>query len=99
MLPQSRSSAWRVREMAIDEQTLEQLTLAVRRYVRERLVPIEEQIAEEDRIPDPVIQDFRDMGLFGPTTPEAKSAVNTSELQSLISIPYDVFCLEKKTQI
>src|SRR3546814_11325006 len=50
MLPQSRSSAWRVREMAIDEQTLEQLTLAVRRYVRERLVPIDKQIAEEDRI-------------------------------------------------
>src|SRR3546814_7731365 len=57
--------------MAIDEQTLDQLTLAVRRYVRERLVPIEEQIAEEDRIPDSVIQDFRDMGLFGLTTPEA----------------------------
>src|SRR3546814_19270463 len=57
--------------MAIDEQTRGLLTLAVRLYVRERLVPIEEQIAEEDRIPDSVIQDFRDMGLFGLTTPEA----------------------------
>ncbi|WP_092002130.1 acyl-CoA dehydrogenase family protein [Polaromonas sp. OV174] len=39
------------------------------RYVRERLVPLEDQVAREERIPDEVIAEFRDMGLFGLTLP------------------------------
>lgn len=56
--------------MAMDHDTLDQFVDTVRRYVRDRLVPVEEQVAEEDRIPDQVMQDFRDMGLFALTTPE-----------------------------
>jgi acyl-CoA dehydrogenase len=41
----------------------------LRRYVRERLVPLENKIAEEDRIPDEVIGEMREMGLFGLSTP------------------------------
>src|SRR6266403_91956 len=37
---------------------------------KDTLVPLEEQVADEDRVPDEVIQDFRDMGLFSLTTPE-----------------------------
>jgi acyl-CoA dehydrogenase len=55
--------------MAIDRDTLDQFVGSVRRYTRERLVPLEEQVADEDRIPDDVINDFREMGLFGLTTP------------------------------
>jgi acyl-CoA dehydrogenase len=56
--------------MAIERAVLDQLVEAVRRYTRERLVPIEDQVAEADHIPDDVIRDFRDMGLFALTTPE-----------------------------
>jgi acyl-CoA dehydrogenase len=56
--------------MAMDKDTLDQFVDTVRRYVRDKLVPLEEQVADEDRVPDEVIQDFRDMGLFSLTTPE-----------------------------
>jgi acyl-CoA dehydrogenase len=54
----------------IDSASLEQFRDSIRRYVRERLVPLEAQVAEEDRVPERVIQEFRDMGLFGLSTPE-----------------------------
>lgn len=56
--------------MALPPEMLAQLVETVRRYTREKLVPIEQQVADEDRIPDAILQDFRDMGLFGLTTPE-----------------------------
>ena len=48
---------------------LESLREGVRRYTRERLVPLEQQVAQEDRIPDEVVQEMRAMGLFGLTIP------------------------------
>jgi acyl-CoA dehydrogenase len=56
--------------MAMDTATLAQFVETVRRYTRERLVPLEDQVAERDRVPPEIIQDFRDMGLFALTTPE-----------------------------
>ncbi len=40
------------------------------RYVRERLIPAERAVIESDRIPDDIIAEMRDMGLFGLTIPE-----------------------------
>lgn len=62
----------------MDVETLAQFTDTVRRYVRERLVPLEEQVAEEDRIPDAVVDEIRQMGLFGLTTPEAYGGLGLS---------------------
>jgi acyl-CoA dehydrogenase len=56
--------------MALDPETLDQLLDTVRRYVRERLVPLEAQVAEEDLIPPVVIDEMRDLGLFGLSIPE-----------------------------
>jgi acyl-CoA dehydrogenase len=56
--------------MAMDTATLAQFVETVHRYTRERLVPLEDQVAEQDRVPPEIIQDFRDMGLFALTTPE-----------------------------
>ena len=55
----------------VDRETLQAFRDSVRRYVREKLVPLEPEIAETDRLPDSVLQDFREMGLYGLTTPEA----------------------------
>lgn len=55
--------------MALDIETREQLISSVARFVRERLVPIEDQVSAEDRVPDEIIQDMRDLGLFGLSIP------------------------------
>jgi acyl-CoA dehydrogenase len=54
----------------LDRETLDQFVATVRRYTREKLVPLERQVSDEDRIPDRIWQDFRDMGLFALTVPE-----------------------------
>jgi acyl-CoA dehydrogenase len=41
----------------------------LRRYVRERLIPAEKIIVETDRIPDDILAEMREMGLFGLTIP------------------------------
>jgi acyl-CoA dehydrogenase len=56
--------------MALDPESLEQLTSSVRRFVRERLVPLEDEIAEKDQIPDSVIKGMAELGLFGLSVPE-----------------------------
>ncbi len=57
--------------MALDTETLDQLVGTVRRFVDERLIPLEEQVEREDRVPEHVIQEMRELGLFGLTIPEA----------------------------
>ena len=57
--------------MALDSATLDALLDTVRKFVRGRLVPLEQQVAREDRIPSDVVADMRELGLFGLTIPEA----------------------------
>ena len=56
--------------MALDSDTLGQLVDGVRRFVRERLVPLEEKVAEEDAIPPATVGEMRKLGLFGLSIPE-----------------------------
>jgi acyl-CoA dehydrogenase len=67
--------------VALDPETLEQLIGAVRRFVEERLIPLEAQVAEEDKIPEEVVDEMRELGLFGLTIPEAYGGLglNTQE--------------------
>ncbi|HUO93084.1 MAG TPA: acyl-CoA dehydrogenase family protein [Rhizomicrobium sp.] len=55
--------------MALDPETRIQLIDTVRRFVREKCVPIEAKVGEEDRVPDAVIQEMRELGLFGISIP------------------------------
>ena len=56
--------------MIRDQETLEALLDSVRRFVRERLVPAENEVSETDEIPETIVQEMRDLGLFGMTIPE-----------------------------
>jgi len=56
--------------MALDTETLNSLVETVNRFVRERLVPLEDKVAEDDQIPDDVTADMRNLGLFGMSVPE-----------------------------
>jgi len=56
--------------MIRDPQILDALLDSVRRFVRERLVPAENEVAETDEIPEAIVQEMRELGLFGMTIPE-----------------------------
>ena len=64
--------------MTQDEDTIEQLAAAVRRFVREQLVPAEPQVEEDDRIPEALIGQLKALGLFGMTIPEAYGGLGLS---------------------
>jgi len=40
------------------------------RYVRDRLVPAEAQVVADDKIPDEILSEMREMGLFGVSAPK-----------------------------
>lgn len=51
--------------MALDPETFDALLDTVRRFVAERLRPLEAEVEAEDAIPDAVLAEMRQMGLFG----------------------------------
>lgn len=56
--------------MIRDQELLNGLVDSVGRFVRDRLMPLEAHVAEEDEIPADVVRDMQEMGLFGMTIPE-----------------------------
>src|SRR5215831_16594505 len=92
----------------MDSDVFEQFIEQLRRYVRQRLIPAEREIIENDEIPAAIVHEMRDMGLFGLTMPEdyGGSGMNISQyartvnalsyampaFRSLISINIGMFC-------
>lgn len=56
--------------MAMDSDTLAQFLDTLGRFVDDRLIPAEAEVAETDAIPSDVLNEMREMGLFGLTAPE-----------------------------
>ena len=54
----------------MDQDIFDQFIEQLERYVRERLIPAEREVIETDRLPDAILSEMRDMGLFGLTIPE-----------------------------
>jgi len=73
--------------MIRDPETSTALLDTVRRFVRERLVPAEDIVAETDAIPDDIVRDMKAMGLFGLTIPESYGGLGlTMEEEALVMI-------------
>jgi acyl-CoA dehydrogenase len=73
--------------MALDIETRDQLIETVRRFVAERLRPIEAQVAENDAVPDEIVAEMRELGLFGLTIPEEYGGLGlTMEEEALVCI-------------
>jgi len=73
--------------MIRDQEILTALLDSVRRFVRERLVPAEEIVAETDAIPADIVREMKAMGLFGLTIPESYGGLGlTMEEESLVMI-------------
>ena len=72
--------------MIRDRETLELLLASVRRFVRERLVPNEQRLADEDAIPPEIVAEMRELGLFGLSMPEAYGGLGlTMEEEVLVA--------------
>ena len=56
--------------MIRDQETMQILLDSIRSFVNEELIPREEEVAETDQIPDDIVAQMRDMGMFGLTIPE-----------------------------
>ena len=56
--------------MPLDPESFDLLLATVRRFVAERLRPLEERVDREDEVPAHVVAEMRDMGLFGLSIPE-----------------------------
>ncbi len=64
--------------MNLDPDAFAALIDTVRRFVAERLRPLEAQIDRDDEVPADVVQDMRDLGLFGLSIPEEYGGLGLS---------------------
>ena len=73
--------------MIRDPETFNILLETLRRFVRERLIPAEQQLVDNDEIPPAIIAEMREMGLFGLTIPVEYGGLGlTTEEEALTSM-------------
>ena len=73
--------------MALDLETRTQLVDTVRRFVTERLRPLEAQVAENDAVPDEILAEMRELGLYGLSIPEEYGGLDLSmEDECLVAV-------------
>ncbi|MFY7746091.1 MAG: acyl-CoA dehydrogenase family protein, partial [Erythrobacter sp.] len=76
------------RNPGMDEDSFEQFAEQLARYVRERLIPAEAQVIADDRIPEDIIAEMREMGLFGLSVPEeyGGAGLNMTQYARVVNI-------------
>jgi acyl-CoA dehydrogenase len=73
--------------MIRDPDTFNALIATIERFVRDRLIPREREVAENDEIPGDLTGDMRRMGLYGLTIPEEYGGLGlTMEEEALVSM-------------
>jgi len=73
--------------MALDLETRDQLIETVRRFVTERLRPLEAQVSETDAMPEDVIEEMKALGLYGLTIPTEYGGLDLSmEEECLVGV-------------
>ncbi|WP_031405463.1 acyl-CoA dehydrogenase family protein [Thiomonas sp. FB-Cd] len=70
--------------MALDAESFDILLHTIQRFVRERLVPAENYLEEHDDVPADIIDDMKEMGLFGLTVPEEYGGIGLSVSQEVV---------------
>ena len=64
--------------MPLDPESFSLLLDTLRRFVAERLRPLEAQVGEEDEVPDALVAEMREMGLFGLSIPQEYGGLGLS---------------------
>ncbi|MEO5938393.1 MAG: acyl-CoA dehydrogenase family protein [Sphingomonas sp.] len=67
--------------MALDAETFDALIDTVRRYVADRLRPLEAEVEAADAIPDDVVAEMKEMGLFGLSIAEEYGGLGLTMLE------------------
>lgn len=70
----------------MDRETFEAFIGQLDRYVRERLIAAEPQVIEDDAVPDAILAEMRDLGLFGITIPESHGGAGMNVSQYVETI-------------
>ena len=72
--------------MIRDQEVLNQLVDTIHRFVRDRLIPAEQSLAENDAIPEDTAREMKEMGLFGLSIPEEYGGLGlTMEEEALVA--------------
>ncbi|MEG3116965.1 acyl-CoA dehydrogenase family protein [Salinicola sp. 4072] len=73
--------------MIRDQELLDQLLDTISRFVRERLIPNEARLAEDDAVPAEILEQMKEMGLFGLSIPEEFGGLGlTMEEEALVAM-------------
>jgi acyl-CoA dehydrogenase len=64
--------------MAMDVETFQLLLETIRRFVDERLIPMEHEVAQADAVPESLKREMAEMGLFGLTIPEEYGGIGVN---------------------
>jgi acyl-CoA dehydrogenase len=86
----------------MDQDVFEAFIDQLKRYVRDRLIPAEKQVIETDQIPDDILAEMRDMGLFGITMPVeyGGAGMNVSQyVETIRQLSYAMPCYRSITSI
>ena len=67
--------------MALDTESFDLLLASVQRFILERLVPAEDVVEATDDVPADIIEDMKEMGLFGMSIPEEYGGIGLSMSQ------------------
>ena len=70
--------------MALDAESCDILLSTIQRFVLERLMPAEDYLEEHDAVPDDIVEDMKQMGLFGLTVPEEFDGIGLSVSQEVL---------------
>ncbi|MBY8862968.1 acyl-CoA dehydrogenase family protein [Nocardia sp. CA2R105] len=65
----------------MDQSDLAALVASARRFVRDRIVPLEERIDDQDAIPAEIVQQCKEMGLYGFTIPEEYGGLGLTAIE------------------
>ncbi|MFM8543116.1 MAG: acyl-CoA dehydrogenase family protein [Chakrabartia sp.] len=86
----------------MDAEIFDQFIEQLHRYVRERLIPAEKQVLETDLIPDDILDEMRQFGLFGLTMPEefGGAGMNIQQyVRTIRELSYAMPCYRSITSI
>lgn len=70
--------------MPLDPETRDQLVETIARFVDERLIPREAEVADSDSMPADVVTEMREMGLFGLSIPEEYGGLGLSTEEEVL---------------
>ena len=70
----------------MDPEVFDAFIEQLKRYVRERLIPAEADVIANDRIPEDILTEMREMGLFGITIPEEYGGAGMSISQYIETV-------------